>query len=165
MVSVDLSTSLMYLKGVGPARAAILETKGLRTVEDLLAYPPFRYEDRRNVKPIARLAPGEMATVIAEVRSARLARLGRRGFGFFEAMLSDGSRTALLGKWFHGEYLKSIIVPGQKIALYGKVEIDSYSPHLVMTHPEFELLPETEDTESALHVGRIVPIRPASFAC
>ena len=42
----------MYVKGVGPARAAMLEAKGLKTVEDLLTYAPFRYEDRSNVKQI-----------------------------------------------------------------------------------------------------------------
>ena len=72
---MDLATPLTYVKGVGPARAAMLEAKGLTTVEDLLTYVPFRYEDRSNVKTIAQLAPGEMATVIAEVRSAKLSRL------------------------------------------------------------------------------------------
>jgi len=62
----------MYVKGVGPARAAMLEAKGLRVVEDLLTYAPFRYEDRTNVKPIRDLAPGEMATVLAEVRGEGL---------------------------------------------------------------------------------------------
>src|SRR5882724_6731634 len=70
---LDFSTALTYIKGVGPGRAAMFEAKGLRTVEDLLSYFPFRYEDRSNMKPIAQLAPGEMATVIAEVRSAKLA--------------------------------------------------------------------------------------------
>jgi ATP-dependent DNA helicase RecG len=70
---LDLSTALNYVKGVGPGRAAMLAAKALLTVEDLLAYMPLRYEDRSNLKRIDRLAPGEMATVIAEVRSARLA--------------------------------------------------------------------------------------------
>ena len=65
---LDTSTPLKYVKGVGPARAEMLEAKGLVTVEDFLAYAPFRYEDRTNVKTIAQLAPGEMATVIAEVK-------------------------------------------------------------------------------------------------
>ena len=33
---VDLSTALTYVKGIGPARAAMLEAKGLATVEDLI---------------------------------------------------------------------------------------------------------------------------------
>ena len=57
---MDLTTPLTNVKGIGPARAAMLAAKGLTTVEDLLGYVPFRYEDRSNMKPIAQLAPGEM---------------------------------------------------------------------------------------------------------
>ena len=78
---LDLSTPLKYLKGVGPTRAALFETKGLLTVEDLLAYVPFRYEDRSNLRTIKELAPGEMATVVAEVRTARVAGFRRRNLG------------------------------------------------------------------------------------
>src|SRR5918993_3642839 len=101
MSTVDLTTPLMYVKGVGPGRGAMLEAKGLATVEDILAYMPLRYEDRSNLKPIAKLAPGEMATVIAEVRTAKVSAFKRRNLGMFEATFSDGSRANLLGKWFH----------------------------------------------------------------
>jgi len=159
---VDLSTPLTYVKGVGPARAAILETKGLLTVEDLLSYVPFRYEDRSNMKTIARLAPGEMATVVAEVRSARVATLRRRNLGIFEATFTDASRTILRAKWFHAEYLAKTLEPGRRVALFGKVEFDSYTGELAMLHPEFELLTdEDEDAEAALHVGRVVPVYEA----
>src|SRR5450631_3688800 len=123
---MDLTTPLTFLKGVGPARAAMLEAKGLVTVEDLLAYVPFRYEDRSNVKSIAQLAPGEMATVIAEVKSARLAGFRRRNLGLFEATFTDSSRERLIGKWFHGGYLADRFTPGLRVALFGKVELDSY---------------------------------------
>ena len=53
-----LDTPLTYMKGVGPARAVMLQSRGLETVEDLLHYFPFRYEDRSNLKPISQLAPG-----------------------------------------------------------------------------------------------------------
>ncbi len=159
---MDLATPVMYVKGVGPPRAAALESKGIRTVEDLLAYAPFRYEDRSNVKPISQLAPGETATVIAQVRSARLSGFQRRRLGLFEATFTDGSGGTLLGKWFHGGYLANVIEPGQMIALYGKVEFDTYSGGLVMLHPEFETLNAEDTAESSLHVGRIVPIYEAA---
>ena len=152
----------MYVKGVGPTRAAMLETKGLVTVEDLLAYAPFRYEDRTNVKSIGALAPGEMATVIVEVRTTRLAGFRRRDLGMFEASFTDASGATLMAKWFHAGYLAGVIEPGQKIALYGKVEFDNYSGELSMLHPEFEILAEVEEGEAGLHVGRIVPIYEAA---
>jgi ATP-dependent DNA helicase RecG len=156
---MDLTTPLTYVKGIGPARAAMLEAKGLVTVEDLLGYVPFRYEDRSNMKTIAQLAPGEMATVIAEVRSAKLSGFRRRNLGLFEVRFTDSSGATLAGKWFHGGYLAHVFSEGMKVALFGKVEYDSYSGDLTMLHPEFEILAGDDDEgDAALHVGRVVPI-------
>ena len=159
---MDLSTPLTYVKGIGPARAAMLEAKGLVTIEDLLGYFPFRYEDRSNMKTIAQLAPGEMATVIVDVLSAKLSGFKRRNLGLFEARFSDASRAVLVGKWFHGGYLAKVLAEGMRLALYGKVEFDSFSGELTMLHPEFEILSgDDEDGEASLHTGRIVPIYEA----
>ena len=152
----------MYVKGVGPARAAMLEAKGLKVVEDLLMYAPFRYEDRSNVKLLRDLAPGEMATVLAEVRSTKVSGFRRRNLGLFEATFTDASGGVLAGKWFHGAYLADVLIPGQKIALYGKVEFDTYSGHLAMMHPEYEILADDEDGDASLHTGRIVPVYEAA---
>ena len=152
----------MYVKGVGPARAAMLESKGLKTVEDLLLYAPFRYEDRSNVKTIRQLAPGEMATVIAEVRSTKLSGFRRRNLGLFTATFTDSSHAVLNGKWFHGGYLADVFSPGQKVALFGKVEFDSYSGNLSIMHPEYEILSGEEDGDASLHTGRVVPIYEAA---
>ncbi len=158
---MDLATSLTYVKGIGPARAALLEAKGLTTVEDLLGYVPFRYEDRSNMKTIAQLAPGEMATVIASVSSAKLSGFRRRNLGMFEARFSDSSRAILVGKWFHGGYLANVLAEGMKVALFGKVEFDTYSGQLTMLHPEFEILSGDDEGDATLHVGRVVPIYEA----
>jgi ATP-dependent DNA helicase RecG len=158
---VDLSTPLKFLKGVGPGRAQMLESKGLVTVEDLLAYAPFRYEDRRNVKTIAALAPGEMATVIAEVKSSQLSGFRRRNLGLFEVRFTDASRHTLTGKWFHGGYLADRFATGQRVALFAKVELDSYTGDLLMLHPEFEIL-KGDDSEEGLHTGRVVPVYEAA---
>ena len=160
---MDLATPLTYVKGVGPGRAAMLEAKGLLTVEDLLAYLPLRYEDRSNLKPISQLAPGEMATVIAEVKTAKVSGFKRRNLGLFEASFSDGSGETLNAKWFHGAYLANVLVPGLRVALFGKIEFDSYTGQLQVMHPEFEALSgDDEDGEASLHTGRIVPIYEAA---
>jgi ATP-dependent DNA helicase RecG len=145
----------------------MLETKGLVTVEDLLAYAPFRYEDRTNIKTIAQLAPGEMATVVADLQSAHLRGFRRRNIGLFEAIFKDASKERLLTKWFHGGYLVDRFLPGVRAALYGKVELDNYTGDLLMMHPEFEIL-TTDDSDgdaaldASLHTGRIVPVYEAA---
>ena len=84
----------------------MLESKGLKTVEDLLTYAPFRYEDRSNVKSIKQLAPGEMATVLAEVRTAKVSGFRRRNLGLFEATFTDASKSVLAS--YHHRWLPSL---------------------------------------------------------
>ena len=139
----------------------MLEAKGLRVVEDLLYYAPFRYEDRSNMKSIRQLAPGEMATVLCSVKATRVSGF-RRNLGLFEATFTDLSGGILTGKWFHGAYLNDIFAPLQKVALYGKVEYDSYTRGLSMMHPEYEILGSDEDGDDSLHTGRVVPVYEAA---
>ena len=160
---LELSTPVQYVKGIGPRIAEILAAKGISTVDDLLHYLPFRYEDRLNPRGIAELRPGEMATVIAEVRNSGLFRTRR--MPIFQLTVGQG-RTRLRCLWFHGAYLQDKFKPGEMIALYGKVEQDR-SGELQIIQPQFEILGEAgeEGSNSAekkaaesLEIGRIVPI-------
>src|SRR5258708_23714156 len=81
---LELETQVQYVKGVGPRVAEVLAEKGITTVEDLLYYLPFRYEDRVNPRSIAELRPGEMASVLAEVRSSGLFRTSKKAMQIFE---------------------------------------------------------------------------------
>jgi ATP-dependent DNA helicase RecG len=163
---LDLHTHIQYVKGVGPRIAESLEQKNISTVEDLLYYLPFRYEDRLNPRGIGELRPGEMAAVVAEVRNSAVFRT-RNGMPIFELVAGQG-RTTLKCIWFHGEYLRDRFKPGQLVALYGKVEEGWKGRGLQIQQPQFELLSGGDgegqlDLESAkefesLEVGRIVPI-------
>jgi ATP-dependent DNA helicase RecG len=143
----------------------MLETKGLLTVEDLLGYAPFRYEDRSNVKTIAQLSPGEVATVIAEVKSTKLTGFRGRNLGLVETIFTDTSGETLRGKWFrpHGGYLADKFTPGLKVALFGKIELDNYTGDLLIMNPEDEILGGDEsEGDIGLHTGRIVPVYEAA---
>jgi ATP-dependent DNA helicase RecG len=162
---LDLTTEVKYVKGVGPRIAEWLAQKGISTVEDLLYYLPFRYEDRLNPRGIGELRPGEMATVIAEVRNSAVFRT-RTGMPIFELVAGQG-RSSLKCIWFHGEYLRDRFKPGQLVALYGKVEEGWKGRGLQINQPQFEILNGAGDGEldlesaqdvESLEVGRIVPI-------
>src|SRR3954470_17080633 len=109
---LNLSTPLQFVKGIGPARAEMLAHKELLTIADLLFNAPFRYEDRRNLKPIASLAPGEKAAVVARVADGKMTGFRRRSLGLFEAVLEDGSGVKLTARWFHGERYADSLVAG-----------------------------------------------------
>ena len=132
-------------------------------MDDLLHYLPFRYEDRVNPRGISELRAGEMATVIAEVRTSGLFRTRR--MPIFEMTAGQG-RSRLKCIWFNATYLRDKFKPGQMVALYGKVEENRGELQLVQ--PQFEIIGDaseegsTEATErkvaESLEVGRIVPI-------
>ena len=161
---LELSTPVQYVKGIGPRLAEVLGAKGIHTVDDLLHYLPFRYEDRLNPRGIAELRGGEMATVIAEVRNSGFFRTRR--MPIFQMTASQG-RARLKCIWFNASYLRDRFKIGQRVALYGKVEEDLYKGGLQLVQPEFELLDDGEDgspdgaekkVASSLEVGRIIPI-------
>lgn len=164
---LELSTPVQYVKGVGPRIAEVLAAKGIYTVGDLLHYLPFRYEDRLNPRGIAELRPGEMATVVAEVRNSGLFRTRR--MPIFQLTVGQG-RTRLRCVWFNATYLQGKFVPGQLIALYGKVEADDRTRELQIIQPQFELLGTPSDSNNgtekkmaeSLEIGRIVPIYEAT---
>ena len=140
----------------------MLQSKGLETVEDIINYFPFRYEDRSNLKPVKQLAPGELATVVAEVKSSRISKVRGRHLGLFEAVFTDASGGTLLAKWFHGAHWADRLVPGTRAALFGKIEFDGYRGEVQMMHPEVEILSGDDDGDLAIHTGRIVPVYEAA---
>ena len=91
---LELSTPVRYVKGVGPRIAEMLAGKGIYTVGDLLHYLPFRYEDRLNPRGISELRPGEMATVVAEVRHSGLLRT--RKVPIFQLTVGQGGGAPAL---------------------------------------------------------------------
>lgn len=160
---LEPGTSVQYVKGIGPRLAEVLAGKGVHTVDDLVHYLPFRYEDRLNPRGIAELRAGEMATVIAEVRTSGL--FHTRRLPIFQMTAGQG-RARLKCIWFHGTYLRDKFKPGQMVALYGKVDSDR-NGELQLVQPQFEILGGGEDSAgddaeqklaASLEVGRIVPI-------
>ena len=160
---LSLASEVKYLKGVGPVRAELLASRGIRTVEDLLYYTPFRYEDRTRLTRIRDLVPGQTTTVLAKVLTCGLMRT-RKGLFIFDLAATDSSGM-LRCKWFHATYLEKnkVFRQGQRVFFYGKVERDPFGRgNLQMVQPQFEILPESEEEGGdSLEVGRIVPIYEA----
>ena len=103
------------------------------------------------------LKPGEVASVIGEVRGSALLRT--RCMPLFELTVGQG-RHALKCVWFNAPYLKDKFLAGQTVAVYGKVEPSRSTTNFKMIQPQFEILPDsTADAETQmLEVGRITPV-------
>lgn len=155
---MDLQNDIQYVKGVGPARAKLLNRLGMFTVEDLLYYFPFRYEDRGNLKPIKELYkssnPG-FTTVQGKIVSARVIVTPRQRKKIFEAVIGDNTGY-ITAKWFNQSFLKDVLRNGSTVVVSGHVKSDYRGYGICMEGPEFEVI-GSEDND-LIHTARIVPV-------
>ena len=143
------------VKGVGPQRAELLAKRGIFTLEDLLNYLPFRYEDRIHFSKIKDLQPNGVYTLRARVMSGQAVR-GRYGRDAIYHLLVQDDSGSLACKFFHGGYLEGRLKPGQEIILHGKVEIDKLRPaRQEMVNPQIEV-PGTGEVDAGHVEGRDV---------
>jgi len=158
-VPLTSATDVKYVPGVGPQRARVLASRGIHAVGDLLAYLPFRYEDRIRFSHVSEVRPGGVYTVQGVVAGAGLARFTRGRGAIYHLLVRDETGT-LPCKFFHGSYLEGRFRSGQRIVVHGAAELDPYrAGRIEMINPQFELL-GTEPADST-EAGRIVPIYEA----
>ena len=158
-MSISLQTDVRMVKGVGPQRAELLAKRGIFTLEDLLNYLPFRYEDRIHFSKIKDVQPNGTYTLRARVMSGQAIR-GMYGRDAIYHLLVQDDSGSLPCKFFHGGYLEGRLKPGQQLILHGKVEIDKLRPaRREMVNPQIEVL--TGEEVDSVEMGRIVPIYEA----
>src|ERR1700737_476239 len=158
-MSLSLTTEVRMIKGVGPHRAELLAKRGIYTLDDLLHYLPFRYEDRIHFSNIRDIKPDGVYTIRARVMSGQAVRSMRGRDAIYHLLVQDESGS-LPCKFFHGGYLEGRLKPGQLLILHGRVEVDRLRPaRLEMVNPQIEVL-ANEELDST-EVGRIVPIYEA----
>ena len=158
-MTISLQTDVRMVKGVGPQRAELLAKRGIFTLEDLLNYLPFRYEDRIHFSKIKDVQPNGTYTLRARVMSGQAVR-GMYGRDAIYHLLVQDDSGSMPCKFFHGGYLEGRLKPGQQLILHGKVEIDKLRPaRREMINPQIEVL--TSEEVDSVEMGRIVPIYEA----
>lgn len=159
----DLSQiPVQYIKGVGPRVASILEKRGITTVEDALYHFPRRYEDRRTVKSISAIRPGERETVMGEIMVTGRRRTRRSSI--YQVVIADATgMLTLVWFQFNEKYLRSTYKKGSSVILTGEVSV-GHGDSLQIVHPkpeDIEVIEEGDEIdEDNIHFGRIVPVYP-----
>src|SRR5579871_3484871 len=159
LMASGLQSPVQMIKGVGPQRAELLAKRGIHTLEDLLAYLPFRYEDRIHFSQIKDVKPNAVYTLRVTVMSGQAIRTMRGRDAIYHLLVKDDTGS-LPCKFFHGGYLEDRLKPGQQLILHGKAEVDKQRPaRIEMVNPQIEVI-SSEGLDST-EVGRIVPIYEA----
>src|SRR5712692_5433919 len=91
LMALSLATEVRMIKGVGPQRAELLASRGIYTLEDLLTYLPFRYEDRIHFSKIQDIQPNGTYTIRARVMSGQAIRSMRGRDAIYHLLVQDES--------------------------------------------------------------------------
>ena len=152
---ISEETPVQYIKGVGPARAKLLNKLGIKTLGNMLYYFPWRYEDRKNLTTISTLTPGRQETTAGKVISSSVITTPRKRMKIFELVIADETGQ-LKCRWFNQAFLKKYFPKDQKVILSGTVKGNPYSGFgLEMDNPDFELI---GNDDKLVHTARIVPV-------
>ena len=147
----DLNTDVRYIKGIGEAKAKSLGKLGIATLGDLINWFPRRYEDRREIKPISQLIPGEPACVSAMIVSEPKLSHIRKGMDLVKVRAVDDT-GALDVTFFNQSWLKNQLRVGETYTFYGRAEGSLLRKSMAS--------PIVEPEGRREHTGRIVPIYP-----
>jgi ATP-dependent DNA helicase RecG len=134
------NTSIEFLKGVGPQRAALLNKElGIFTYADLIQHYPFRYEDRTKFYTIKELND-EMSFVQLKGRISKKELIGGGSRKRLTAHFTDGmSEIELI--WFQGiNWANEKIKVGSDYVVFGRPS--KYGSRYNIAHPELEPITE-----------------------
>jgi ATP-dependent DNA helicase RecG len=147
---------IRFSKGVGPKRTGLLQRLRIESVEDALWTVPWRYEDRSVMTPIGDLAPGMVASICGVIVKSEAKRTRNRRFAVLEVVVEDTTGRAQT-VFFNQPFLEPVLALGKRVMLSGRV-IAGRQGWMVprVEAAQYEVI--GEETESTLHVGRIVPI-------
>ncbi|TXH22909.1 MAG: ATP-dependent DNA helicase RecG [Chitinophagaceae bacterium] len=149
-----LSTPIVYLKGVGPLRAELLQKElGVFTFQDLVLHYPFRHVDKTKITLIGNATQQEEYAQFAGVLSS-FEVIGNGRTKRLIATLRDASGVLELA-WFQSiALMQKILVPGAAYLVYGRLGFFMGKPQLV--HPEIEMF-APEKTEAKEYLEPIYP--------
>ncbi|NML71616.1 ATP-dependent DNA helicase RecG [Chryseobacterium sp. RP-3-3] len=151
---MELSTSIEYVKGIGPDRAKLIKSVlGLSTVDDLLNFYPLRYLDKSKVFKISQLEESSIEiqlkgriTQVQEVQTGKTKRLS--------AKFNDDTGTMDLVWFQYSKWLKEQLPINREVYIFGKINV--FNRQFSMPHPEIEIEEKKEGE------NRLKPIYPSS---
>lgn len=151
---MDLNKNIQYVKGVGEARAKLLNKLGIFTLNDLITYYPRAHEDRSIPKKIEELVDGEDALIevipVTRVSEVRI----RKNMTILKMNVRDDTGVCQI-TWFNQPYVKQLFKPGEYYKFYGKVS--KKGSKVEMNSPVYD------KEDSFKNTGKIIPIYPSTF--
>lgn len=156
---------VMYIKGVGPKIAYMLNKLGIYTASDLLYYFPRKHIDYSTRTRIRDLEEGMTTTIFGIIKSVE-AFTTKSNLGVIKVKITDNSGSINLSFFasksskYVLERMKSQFPKGSGIMVSGVVKLNSYDGRLTIDKPTYSIMDDEALAPSNLNLARIVPIYP-----
>jgi ATP-dependent DNA helicase RecG len=145
MTPDPLDTPVQFVRGVGPARAELLQKLDIRTVRDLLFYLPRDVLDLTRISTVDELT-AERQHAICGVVVDRDARLLKKG-GHLTKVLLRCPGGYVEGAWFNQPYMLPKFASGQRVLFTGQPRFRER--RWQFAHPRVQWLDDEDDSPSA----------------
>lgn len=158
---------VMYIKGIGPKIAYMLNKLGIYTASDLLYYFPRKHVDYSTRTRIRDLKEGMTTTIFGVIKSVE-AFTTKNNLGVIKVRITDNTGSINLSFFasksskFVLERMKSQFPKGSGIMVSGVVKLNSYDGRLTLDKPTYSIMDDEALAPSNLNMARIVPIYPLS---
>ena len=146
MKSLQLSSSIESAPLINEKRGKVLRDHGIRTIEELLWYLPFRYEDWRHLDTVSEAKNGQPITIAGTVARVNLHITSRQRFRILDVTVRDSTGSALL-RFFNQPYLKDQFEKGKGVIVHGIAHMEKISSGPEIKDPQYEFLKEKEVSE------------------
>lgn len=160
---MNITSSVQYLKGIGPIKAEILGKVGVFSINDLMAYFPVKWQDRKLEKEKDLNDDFQDSYVFFGKIQSIKDLYTSSSLRIFRAIISNGAQE-IEAVWFKRHnprydvfsQIRRDIKPGIKIWLVGKPEDPLFKFKIRVE--EYYL--ETDERAQRAHINRIVPVYP-----
>ena len=154
----DLTSPITEI--VGTKTASLFESEfGISTVGDLLRHYPRRYEHRGALTDLGSLEIGDHVTVQAEVRTFKNLKNKSKPGTRQEVVISDGTGQLTL-MFFNQHWREKDLRAGRRGLFSGQITV--FNNKRQLTHPEYELLDESDEVNAQDYAEALLPVYPAT---
>lgn len=130
---MNLSDSVIELKGIGDKTAAVFHKAGVDTVDDLIHYYPRNYKLYEQPVSVSSLAEGDRAAVFCRIVSGVAVSRGRRYTIVTLSAADDTGSIKML--WYNMPFLRNVLHKGESFVFVGSIRVKG--AQRVMEMPEY----------------------------
>ena len=150
---LSVQDPVRFLKGVGPAKEALLDKLGIRTVRDLLYHFPRAYQHRAQIKLLKDGMDGNAAAFLLTVQTQPRQVKTRGGLMLLTFLASDTSGSVEV-VYFNKQFIHASFEIGQAYRFWGALH--QKGGRLQMSSPDYEIVRDD------IPLPAFVPVYPST---